>query len=370
MEFTVPRGAFNDAVCKLKSVAVARNAHPILNSALIETKDESIRLVADDLRLRMESKIWANVGTPGKAAIPVASLSAILARLPDADVIVRLNGGSVHVECAGIDSELFCLAADEFPDPAQDNAWQNEFSIAADVLKEMLEKTAYCVSADDARAQLRGLFIEVKDGALTFVGTNGKRMSIASHKSADYTGDHSAVVHARAIEELTRSIGKATSATVKIDARRAAITFGDTAITSPLVEGSFPNYRQLTPKKIKTRAAISTQAALASLRRASVFANRDALSSVTIKLTANKLAISTENQKMGRFAESIGASYSGADMEARLNVGYFIDVLSAIRGEQFSLSVASPTHPIVVNPVDEKADTVEHAAIIMPMRNQ
>ena len=167
-----------DAVNKVKTVVSTKSALPILSHILLESGEGSVRLSATDLKVSIECTLDCKVEQPGSLTVSSQRLASILSELPEADITLELSDSNViNLDCAKIHTKLFSMSTDEFP-PIRTFEDTEPLVLAQDVLRNILQKTSFAICTDQARYNLTGLLFELKDGVLTAVATDGRRMSL------------------------------------------------------------------------------------------------------------------------------------------------------------------------------------------------
>ncbi|MGB9619480.1 MAG: DNA polymerase III subunit beta, partial [Armatimonadota bacterium] len=183
-----------------------RTSLPILGHLLIKTEDDRLRLAATDLEIGMECVVEASVQEPGALTVPARVLVEVLAALPDTDVQLSVDESStVNLKCGASDFSILGLPADEFP-PLPEVRGEVNFKIEPNVLREGITKSSFAISADESRAILTGVLLQVADSSLKMVATDTHRLCVFHCPLVECEGSVNAIVPGRAMQELVRIV--------------------------------------------------------------------------------------------------------------------------------------------------------------------
>jgi DNA polymerase-3 subunit beta len=307
------------------------------------------------------------VKTPGSTTIPVKKFFGICRELGHLEIdletdernVCTLSAGSSYYRINGLSAQDF-PPMPEFPD-------KREITLPQEKLRAMLRKTAFAISTDESRYVLNGIFHSLKDHKITLVATDGRRLSLVEEEveiSSETEGDF--IVPTKAINELTRLLQPGGEVGMRATENQVAYTLkGEKSPTilliSKLVEGSYPNYRQVIPTEFKERIPIVREEFLAALRRAEIMTS-DKSNSVKLTFTTNNLGITANTPEVGEARESLAINYKGADMAIAFNPVYMMDPLKALDSDEVYLELSDELSPGVL-----KTDG-PFLYVIMPMR--
>lgn len=348
MKFKINRDHFSNGLQQVMNVVGTRATMPILNNVLIEAGEGQISLTTTNLDLGIRCQIKAEVEEAGAITLPVRKLATIVRELPKLEVFVestpgnqaKMNSGGSVFKIMGIDKE-------EFP-PLPTFSDQHVFHLPQDELLSMLKSVSYAQSSDENRYILNGVFFNFADDKMTMVATDGRRLALISREQ-EITEENggSLILPAKTVAELERLVGKGEKLKIAFNDRQVAfeIEVGEESsgqgftdniyLVSKVVEGNYPNYRQVIPKETEHRIKVERELMLDSVRRAALVTS-DKNHSIKLKITENLLEISGESPEYGESHESIAIAYDGPEIAVAFNPHFLMEPLKALdRDEVF-----------------------------------
>ena len=367
MKIVIPRQDLLDAVNKVKTVVSAKSALPILSHILMESKENAVCLSATDLKVSIECTIDCTVETPGAFTISSQRLASILTELPDGDITLSLTDSNViALECGKIHTKLFSMSPDEFP-PIRTFDGIEPLVLPQKMLKEIFSKTSFAICKDQARYNLTGLLFEIKDGKLTAVATDGRRMSFYQEEEGIADGiDIKVIIPGKMINELERLLDKDDDVNVYIGENQAAFSFGSLRLVTALIEGNFPNYEMVIPKEHDKEISLDTALFVEGVRRTRTMTN-EKFNSVRFILDKGKMTLKVVTPEVGEYDEEMPITYDGESFEVAFNPDFLLDVLRHVDTENTILALKDSMSPGILKPVDEDS-TNHYINVVMPIR--
>ncbi len=367
MKIIIPKQDLLDAVNKVKTVVSAKSALPILSHILIEAEKGQIHLSATDLKVSLECSVDCEVKKSGSMTVSSQRLASILSELPNADITIELGESNViRLECGKIHTRLFSMSPEEFP-PARQLEDIEPFTLSQKLLREIFEKTSFAICTDQARYNLTGLLIELKNGVLTAVATDGRRMSLYKEDEGIIDGVNiKVIIPGKLIQELTRLLGDEGDVIIYLGENQAAFEFDSMRLTTQLIEGSFPNYEMVVPQKHDKKAKVDTAGFTEAVRRTRTMTN-EKFNSVRFKLDSGVARLSVVTPEVGEYEEEFPVDYKGDPMEIAFNPDFLLDILKHIDTESTSLVLKDAMSPGIVKPTTEGASD-KYINVVMPIR--
>ncbi|MDD5282092.1 MAG: DNA polymerase III subunit beta [Candidatus Omnitrophica bacterium] len=361
MKFKVQKDNLITAIQTVQNIITAKSALPILSNILIETQQEAIRLTATDLDIGITCVIPVDIQEQGAITIPAKRFSDIVKEFP-VDIV---NFTTKKNNLVVIDSELcqfkiMGLAKEEFPKLPE---FKDKKVIKIDqvVLKEILTLTSFAVSFDETRYILNGILFKINKGVLTLVSTDGKRLAVAERKlSVDSDVDLSIIVPIKTIHELNRNLKEEGGLSLVVGSNQALFDLGSVVIISRLIEGEFPDYKQVVPPVSENKMKIGRNQFLLAVKRAALLATPD-YQAVKLEVFKNKLVISKSTPDVGEFHEELAAEYQGRELIIGFNPVYLIDILKNLSDEAVNLELTDGEKPGVIR-------ISGYIYIVLPMR--
>ncbi len=372
MKFKINRDHFSNGLAQVLNVVGSKAAMPILSNVLIEAEKDYISLSTTNLDLGIRCKIKAEVKEGGSVTLPVKRLAGIVRELPNVDVTldvatnhqVKLSSGGSHFKIMGIGAEEF----PKLPDTGDDKT----YTLEQGELATMLGNVAYAQSTDETRYILAGVYFNFKDGKLSLVATDGRRLALVSKELPVPAANAGAIIlPAKTVAELLRLLGKGDKLTISFNERRAAFqieTGKDTSglcdsiyLFSKVVEGNYPNYHQVIPKETHQRIKLERELFLQCVHRAALVTSEKS-NSVKVKVSTNLLEISASSPDFGEAHESMAIAYSGPELQVAFNPQFIMDPLRALTKDEVFFEVKDEVSPGVFKTLEN------FVCVIMPVR--
>ncbi|MBM3823597.1 MAG: DNA polymerase III subunit beta [Verrucomicrobia bacterium] len=336
----------------VQNIVGTRTTLPVLSNVLLRAHDGILEFKATDMDVSLACSLPADIGEDGDLTLPVKRLFGIVRELPPGDV--DLESDEKHVAVVRSGATLFKihgLAAEEFP-PIQPFVGRTKLSLVSDRLKSMLKKTSFAVSTDETRFVLNGIYCSLRDQKLTMVATDGRRLALTDEE-VDVSGDAvDMILPIKAINELSRLLQPTGQVEIQVRENQAAFRILDekgfeVMLITRLVEGNYPNYRQVIPSEAKERIRFAREELAQALRRAQLMTS-DKSNSVKLAFSLNNLAITANTPEIGESRESIAIQYEGKEFAIAFNPTFLLDPLRALEDEEIFLELTDELSPGVV----------------------
>lgn len=365
MEFTVTQENFAKALSVVGRSTTSKAGLPILSNILLRTDNSRLLVAATNLELASTTRIGAKIVAPGAVTIPAKIITEYVANLPNKPIDVRVVNDNVTLHCEGYSSTIRGVASDDFPElPSIDDKKSLTYEISANEFKHAAQQVVFACSSDQTRPVLTGVFWSSHAGSLYIVGTDGYRL--AERRLTETKSDIEAIVPASTIQEVTRILSDTSSSIhILFDETQVRFRVDDSEITSHLIDGKYPDYRQLIPKKSDTNINVNKDDLLRTTKIAGLFA-RDIGGSVTMSADkdSQKLTINSISSDVGENSTTLDATVDNSNQIA-LNSRYLNEALNVIGSRMVTIAFSSKLSPITING-DEKSN---YTHIIMPLKS-
>lgn len=362
MKFTISKQAFIDALSQVQHVVTNRTTLPILSNVLIVAKGGELSLTTTDLDVGVRGVVGAEVEKEGSTTLPVKRLASIIRELPAETVEVSVDGKNhASIKSGPSFFKIIGLGEDEFPPlPAFEDA--KEFKISQEVLLDSLKKTAYAISSDETRYVLNGIYSSFKEGKMSLVATDGRRLAMVEN-DLEFPASHECdvIIPAKAVNELQRLLGTEGDVIMSLTDSQVAFEIGGSLLVSKLIEGNYPNYRQVIPSNTTERVQVSREAFLETVRRVSILAT-DKSNSVKLAFGANSVDVMANSQDVGEATERIEVNYSGKEFAIAFNPEFLMAPLKNLSNDEVYIDLIDEMSPGVIR-IDGS-----FLYVIMPMR--
>ena len=353
MNLTISKEQIINGLQAVQNVVSTRTTLPILSNVLLRGEGERLELTATDLDVTVSCGVEAKVKKPGASTVPVKKLFGIVRELNNADIDLEVDKkNTCSVQSGASFYKINGLSADEFP-PMQKFKEEKKVVLPQETVRAMMKKTAFAMSADESRYVLNGIYISLKDHKMTMVATDGRRLALVDEEvdvSEKSQGEF--IVPAKAVNELNRLLQDKGEVELRYAENQASFTLkddkgGSVLIVTKLIEGNYPNYRQVIPGESKERVPLAREEFLHALRRAEIMTSEKS-NSVKLNFGKNRLEITANAPEVGEAKESLAVNYKGTEMAIAFNPKYLIDPLNALANDEVFLELIDELSPGVV----------------------
>jgi DNA polymerase-3 subunit beta len=362
MKLAVTKEALLEGLLRTQNVVSNRPTLPILTNALLEADEEGLWITTTDLEVGIRCRVEARVEKTGSTTLPARKLVSIIRELPSSEIILDVDSkNAASIRCGASFFKIFGLPKEEFPAfPAFEEP--NSLTIRQAELQDGLRKTSYAISSDEARYVLNGILFSLRDNKLMLVATDGRRLALFD-SDLEFPKSHERdfILPTKAVTELQRLLGEDGDVVIASTANLVSFELNGAQLVSKLVEGNYPNYRQVIPGEAKERIALEREAFHNCVRRVSILSN-DKTSSLRLNFTKNNLDITANTPDVGEAKESMSINYKGRDISIAFNPEFLMDPLRNLPNDEVFLELIDEMSPGVL-----KIQT-PFLYVIMPMR--
>ena len=364
MKLTISQEDLSNGLQSVHNIVSSRTTLPILSNVLLSAKDNKLELTATDLDLTISRSVEAKVIEQGEYTLPVKKLFGLARATGSSQIEMDVRAGHCKIQSGSFSTKLNGLPAEEFP-PKPEIKGRTRVRISQEKLRQLLKRTAYAVSADENRYVLNGIFVRIEEKMLTMVATDGRRLAMSEVElEEEAENKEEIIIPTKAVQELTRIMDE--EGTIEIQVTDTQTQFyiqgkESARITTKLVEGTYPNYRQVIPKETKHRVSLDKEELLDAVKRAEILTN-DKANSVKFTFTENCLTFSSNTPEIGESTETMAIKYIGEEISIAFNPQYFIDPLKTMEEDEIQFEFTDQLSPGVIkvkNPF---------LYVIMPMR--
>jgi DNA polymerase III subunit beta len=363
------------ALNRVGRAVASRTALPVLSNVLLATDEGRLRIAATNLDIGVTTWIDADIEDEGRITIDARLLGEFVNTLPagpvsltvdDVRLSLTVQSGRDKASINGIDAEDF---------PVIPSITDDGFAVELDpqMMREMISLVEFSAATDESRPVLAGVLTRFDGDAVTLASADGFRMAVTEgNLGASVDQRQDLIVPARSYRELARIIGEHTEPIhLAVTPNRSQILarVGDTEWVSRLIDGTFPDVKQIVPKDFGTRVDIGRDTLLNAVRRAGYFAreNNDVVLLVVQPgaddLTPGSVEVSANAAERGNSQSYVDASVSGTEIRVAFNGRYLTDVLSVLKHGQVMLGLNGSTQAGIVRP----SGTESYTHVIMPM---
>lgn len=364
MKFVTTKQAMVECLGTVSKAVSSRSSIQVLSGILVNVGDDKIMLSGTDMEISIRAPLTGKVENSGSVVLPARIAVDIARSLPLGDVVVEQRSGETQVEIRAGESlfTLHSLPAVDFP---QLPVFKGEgFTIDKAAFIETVDRVAPSASRDETRPVLTGVSIHFSAGSVRMVATDSYRLSVKETSAeSSLTDAVQAIVPARTLIELSRIASGVPENTLTVVPTENQMLFrvGGISLISRLIDGQFPNYRQLIPETFDYEVAVEKDELLDAVRRIGLLAQKNA--PLRLRFADNSLTISAESQDVGKAHEAMPIQYSGDELEIGFNPEFLEAGVAAIRESPVYLRFISPLRPGLIKGAGD-----DFLYLVMPIR--
>ena len=362
MKIKIVRAKFLDALKTVQNIAAAKGSLQILQNVLLEAKEKQLFLTTTDLDLSIRSVVDCEVESEGATTLPAKLLFNTIAKA--AEGVVELDAGPDDRALISAGTAVFKLAGmpvSDFPAlPADSQAFA--YTLPQMTLREMLRKTAFAASQDDTRKTLKGVLASFREGKLTMVATDGRRLALIEHEIEFPAGEErELVLPTKVVSELQRALSSDGDVSITVEKSQVSFNLGDTRIYSKLLDEVYPTYRQVIPSNCNQRVIVERKPLLDALDRVSVMMIDDS-NSTRLTFDSNELTVTSAASDVGEARDVVPIKYDGPRIEIVFNPNFVMDPLKAIDEDEVFIELIDGAKPAMIK------CSVPFLYVMMPLR--
>jgi len=366
MELSVTQENLAKALSNVGRVASSKAGLPILSNILLRTDNNRLLVAATNLEIASTQHVGAKIITPGSLTIPARLVSDFVGSLPKGTVELKVTDNHLSITSGSYSSIINGVVADEFPElPMIDETSSIQYSISASEFKQAVAQTIITSSNDSTRPVLTGVYWHSFEGYLYLAATDGYRL--AERRLVETTSEVAAIIPTTTLQEVLRTLtDDVGEVDVLFDETQVRFRVGESEITSRLIDGNYPDYRQIIPASSETNVTIDAAEFVRITKIAGLFA-RESGGSVT--LTADKekqtLSIHSIASELGENTSSTSCDVS-EDGQITLNSRYVSEALGVIEGSPVTFRFSGKLSPCVLT---AQGEDVNYKHVIMPLKS-
>ena len=366
MEISVRKSDLVRELQLVQGIVERKTSIPVLSNVLVEAKGAELKLSATDLDVSLRCGCAAEVKKEGAVTLGAKKLYEIARMLPDSDVHVRqLPDAWVAIECERSSFKMAGLPREDYPALPEPKG-KKGVEIPAAVLKDLIARTAFAITAEDARYYLAGALLVIDKDSVSMVATDGHRLAFAQRRVALKGADAGRVlVPRKAIHELARLLEDEESVLFQQGENHLLFSVGARTLASKTIEGQFPAYEKVVATAADKHAGLDREQFAMAIRRVSLLSSERSRA-VKLALQSGRLELQASAPELGEAHESLPAEYTGAAVEIGFNAQYLLDFLAAAGSDTVLLDVKDAESQGILKP---KGDgETDYRYVVMPMR--
>lgn len=343
-----------------------KNNLPILQGILLKAETQFLHFAATDLEMGIRCQVNAQVIEEGHIVVPAKLFSEIVRKLPDTTISLILNDESLTIEyynsvitIKGFDPEEFPLLPDLF-DPIS-------FTLPTDLFKNMIRQTVFACALEESRPVFTGILMQIENQTIRLVATDTHRLA---YKVAEIPNENelefSGIIPAKTMSEIYRLLkDEEESLNISFNEAQVAFQFGTVNFISRLIDGQFPNYKQVIPKNCETKTHVSVREFMEAVERASLLARDGSIGANIVRLKIDSSSLKIEQaSEIGKISEQVVVDTEGNEVSIAFNSKFLLDVLRVAECDEIVFELSGSYSPGVIKPINDP----NYLCLVLPVR--
>ncbi len=365
MQMTIQRDQLLKPLSLVAGVAERRQTLPILSNVLLRYREGVLTLTGTDLEVEVIVNVETANASEGEFTAPARKLLDICRALPSEAVLdLRLDKAKLLVRSGRSRFSLLTMSAGDFPS-IETAQWDWMLNVPQRTLGRLFQKTQFCMAQQDVRYYLNGLLLEVSEGKLTAVATDGHRMALGETTLVSGVGGtRQGIIPRKGVLEVTRFLDDVDDEIeMKGGANHIRFVRKDLTFTSKLIDGRFPDYHKVIPQGQQIRVRVGRDLFRESLNRVAILSN-EKYRGVRMALARGVMKLTAHNPEQEEAQEEVAVEYSGDELEIGFNVNYIMEAVGAIDGDEVELGLTDSNSSCVLHAPGDASNRY----VVMPMR--
>jgi len=368
VKLTINKDTILKAINTADSVISSKNINTILSNCLFNVSRDKVEIIATDNEMAVRTQIDASADNDFSFTANGKKLSSIIKELPDEDISITIDDSMViNIKSSNIKGNytFYGIDSNEYPQlPEISN--ENSIDIEQATFKEMIKKVIYAAATDTIKPVFNSIYIiSEKPGTITAIATDSRRLSMITREinSEAFIGE-GIIIPLKTINEVYKLLSNSGSCKISFDSKQCYFKINETEIISRVIEGQFPNYKQIIPKEYSHKSIIETSKILDSVKRAMVF-TREPANKIIMTLNKDLLHIEANTPELGQAEEELNIESDNKEkIFLGINAHFLFDTLKQIDSFSFVCGITGQMSPITIIPEDDK----NYISVIMPIQ--
>lgn len=367
VKFICNTADLHKAVQSVIPAIASKTSTPIFGGMHIIAANQTIRLEAMDINLSMSCELKGEIEEEGEIVIAAIRFSELVRNFNGETVKITKNNNdnNVRLQSGKADYKILLMNVNDYPKYPKIEAAQS-FTLEDEKIKELIKKTAFACSTDTARPLFTGVLCEIKEGKITFVGTNTHRLAIRT-LPIENTPDMSLIIPSSVLKEINKNLNGKLPQEAKFSLinNQLMVSIDDWTVVSRLIEGRFPDYKRVIPPEFTVKTKVNVKEFGGAVSRMSLCSGSDDnYSIVKISIDAGELKVMSSSPDVGTGEEVIACETEGNAINVAFNATYILDIMKNLETEEAELNLNNSLSPVCIKPTDQS----EYIYIVTPVR--
>ena len=368
MEIRVAKQELANGISIVSKAVPSKTTMSILECIMIDARGDSIRLIANDMELGIETAVAGQIVNGGRIAVGASMFSNIIRKLPDNEVCLTTDGEKVTITCENARFTILGRTGEDFsylPELDQENG----IKISQFTLREMITKTIFSISGNESNGMMTGELLETKGGKLRMVALDGHRIAMRRVAAKEEYPDRRVIIAGKALSEISKILSGDMEKEVAIyfTDKHAQFVFDSTQVVSRLIDGTYYNIDSMLSGNYTTTVKVNRQQMLGCLDRATLLVREEDKKPIIVMLRGSEMEFRI-NTTLGSMNETVSVEKEGDDMNIGFNPKFVIEALRAIEDEEITIYLVSPKAPCFIrNDMAGDVEGQEYCYLILPV---
>lgn len=360
MEFRIGRNALEKTLSSVVKIIPPKSTYTVLQNVMLEAKDKQVSVEATDLDIFIRRVVAADIKDTGKVLIPGKKILEITRESNAEEIVFKLKELNLQISTGNAHFSIPSLDSQEFPEVPKfpEKKW---FDMKLGEALERINSTVFMVAKDISRRPMNGVLIQIKDGELRFVTTDGARLAL--NKTEKKEGSTGEIIVAPKLFDIVDYDNAEAPLEVYSEERMMGLKFQDTTVIARLIEGPYPNYEGVIPKSFVGNCTISKEVLDGALKRVSLVSSPH-IKNVKFDFGSGGVVLSASSPDIGEAKEEIPGAYEGEKLGIWFNASYIIEILRHVGTSDVVMQLTSQSTAALMGPKDD--DKILY--LLMPLR--
>jgi len=342
-----------------------KNTLPILQGIKLLAKNGTICFQATDLEIGISCQVPVMVEEEGEVVLPAKLFSEIVRKLPDTEIKIESTDNNINIY---YDDSSFAINGydhEEFPEITEISS-SDQLEIPSELIKRMIRQTVFAASSDETRPVFTGILLQIEKENISMVSTDTHRLAFSKALISGNEKEFKGIIPVKTMQELYRLLSDTTQVQINYNNSKIVFKFDAVQVLTRLIEGQFPNYKQVIPQTCNSKFLINSRKFLETVERASLLSKDNYFKTNTIRLNIeNSLLIINQYSEMGKISEQIAIEQTGENIIISFNAKYITDILKTVETENIIMETSGSYSPCVFRPENDE----DYLYLVLPLRN-
>ena len=338
---------------------------PILNNILLTIEKNKLKVSSTNLEIKINCWLSGKIEEEGSITVPAKLISTFVNNLPNKQILLKTNKDQLEIKCENFESTINALNADNFPIISQVKDTPL-IRIKSSILKNNFSQVVNMVSFSESKLEISGVYMEFNNKSIKLAATDSFRLAEKNIEiNNGKLNEQFIIIPQKTVQELIRVLGEDNlDVNVVLSHNQILFDLGDTQIISRLIDGQYPDYKQIIPDEFQTEIIVDKAELISNIKIASLFSEKNNNINFSVKPDKSIIEISAKSSEVGENISQIEAKIEGKELDIVLNSCYLLDGLNNIFSDKVIIKLNADNKPVIIRPFGD----VSYTYLIMPIK--